>query len=83
MPKSSRAQAGAALAARQAQLQQQKAQNDAVHLQVKTQGEIELAKIKAALDAKMTVLETHLKAAIDAGKVQRRSDTKIALSTRI
>ncbi|SEO30972.1 hypothetical protein [Bradyrhizobium sp. OK095] len=71
MPKSSRAQVDAALSAHQAQLQQQKAQNDAIHLQVKTQGEIELAKIKAALDAKMTVLETHLKAAIEAGKVQR------------
>jgi len=66
-----RVQVDAALAAHQAQLQQQKAQNDAIHLQVKTQGEIELAKIKAALDAKMTVLETHLKAAIDVGKVQR------------
>jgi hypothetical protein len=54
-----------------AQLDQQQAQNDAIHLQVKTQGEIELAKIKAALDAKMTVLEAHLKAAIEAGKVQR------------
>jgi hypothetical protein len=71
LPKSSQAQVDAALAAHQAQLQQQKAQNDAIHLQVKTQGEIELAKIKAALDAKMTVLETHLKAAIEAGKVQR------------
>jgi hypothetical protein len=66
-----RAQVDAALSAHQAQLQQQKAQNDAVHLQLKTQGEIELAKIKAALDAKMTVLETHLKAAIETGKVQR------------
>ena len=64
-------QIDAALTAHQAQLQQQKAQNDAIHLQVKTQGEIELAKIKAALDAKMTVLETHLKAAIEAGKAQR------------
>jgi len=71
LPKSSRAQVDAALAAHQAQLQQQKAQNDAIHLQVKTQGEIELAKIKAALDAKMTVLETHLKAAIETGKAQR------------
>jgi len=53
------------------QLDQQRAQNDAIHLQVKTQGEIELAKIKAALDAKMTLLEAHLKAAIEAGKVQR------------
>ena len=66
-----RVQVDAALAAHQAQLQQQKAQNDAIHLQVKTQGEIELARIKAALDAKMSVLETHLKAAIEAGKVQR------------
>lgn len=66
-----RAQVDAALAAHQAQLLQQKAQNDAIHLQIKTQGEIELAKIKAALDAKMTVLETHLKAAIEAGKAQR------------
>ncbi|WP_298243754.1 hypothetical protein [uncultured Bradyrhizobium sp.] len=48
-----------------------RAQADAIHLQVKTQGEIELAKIKAALDAKMTVLETHLKAAIEMGKAQR------------
>ena len=59
------------LVAHQAQLQQQKAQADAIHLQVKTQGEIELARIKAALEAKMTVLETHLKAAIEAGKVPR------------
>ena len=61
----------AASAAQRAQLDKQRAQNDAIHLQVKTQGEIELAKIKAALDAKMTVLEAHLKAAIEAGKVQR------------
>jgi hypothetical protein len=58
-----RAQLDRAIAAHQAQLQQQKAQNDAIHLQVKTQGEIELAKIKPALDAKMTLLEAHLKAA--------------------
>jgi hypothetical protein len=56
---------------RKIQLEQQRARNDAIHIQVKTQGEIELAKIKAALDAKMTVLETHLKAAVDMGKVQR------------
>ena len=66
-----RAQVDAAIASHQAQLQQQKAQNDAIHLQVKTQGEIELAKIKAALDAKMTLLEAHLKAAIETGKAQR------------
>jgi hypothetical protein len=66
-----RAQVDAAMSAHQAQLQQQKAQNDAIHLQVKTQGEIELAKIKTALDARMTLLEAHLKAAIEAGKGQR------------
>ncbi len=63
-----KAQADAAAAAQQAQLQHQKAQNDALHLQVKTRGEIELARIKAALDARMAVLETHLKAAIGDGK---------------
>jgi hypothetical protein len=66
-----RAQVDAVISAHQAQLQQQKARNDAIHLQVKTQGEIELAKIKAALDAKMTLLEAHLKAAIETGKAQR------------
>ena len=66
-----RAQIDQAAAFHKAQLDQQQAQNAAIHLQVKTQGEIELAKIKAALDAKMTLLETHLKAAIEAGKVQR------------
>lgn len=75
MPERCWAQVDAALAAHQAQLQQQKAQNDAIHLPVKTQGEIELAKIKAAFDAKMTVLETHLKAAIEACKVQRSYPT--------
>ena len=66
-----RAQLDQAAALRKAQLDQQQAQNAAIHLQVKTQGEIELAKIKAALDAKMALLETHLKAAIEAGKAQR------------
>ncbi len=66
-----RAQLDQATAVRKAQLDQQQAQNDAIHLQVKTQGEIELAKIKAALDAKMTLLEAHLKAAIEAGKAPR------------
>ena len=36
-------------------------QNDAFHLQVKTQSEIALAKIKAELDARMAVLDAHLK----------------------
>ena len=68
-----RAQTDAAIASHQAQLLQQKAQNDAIHLQVKAQGEIELAKIRAAIGAKTTLLETHVKSAIEAGKVQRTS----------
>jgi hypothetical protein len=66
-----RVQADQLAAAHRVQIEREKAQADAIHLQVKTQGEIELAKIKATLDAKMTVLETHLKAAIEGGKVQR------------
>src|ERR1700761_5401882 len=58
-----RAQLDQAAALRKAQLEQQQAQNAAIHLQVKTQGEIELARIKATLDAKMSILETHLKTA--------------------
>lgn len=66
-----RMQADQLATAHRVQIEREKAQADAIHLQVKTQGEIELAKIKAALDAKMTVLETHLKAVIEAGKAQR------------
>jgi hypothetical protein len=66
-----RAQVDAAIASHQARLQQQKTQNDAIHLQVKTQGEIELAKIKAALDVKMTLLETHVKSAIPQADAHR------------
>jgi hypothetical protein len=40
-------------------------------LQVKTQSEIALAKIKAELDAKMAVLDAHLKAATEARKTPR------------
>ena len=42
-----RAQAEQAAAAHKAQIEQQKAQNDVIHQQVKMQAEIELAKIKA------------------------------------
>jgi hypothetical protein len=57
-----KAQSDQAIAAHQAQAQQQKAQNDTIHLQVKNQAEIELARIKAELDARMAVLDAHLKA---------------------
>jgi hypothetical protein len=66
-----RAQTDQAIAAHKAQLQQQQAQNAAIHLQVKTQSEIELAKIKADLDAKMALLDAHLKAATEARKLPR------------
>jgi len=66
-----KAQSDSAIAAHQAQAQQQKVQSDAIHLQVKTQSEIALAKIKADLDAKLSVLDAHLKAATETGKVQR------------
>ena len=42
-----RAQADQAAAAHKAQIEQQRAQTDAIHQQVKTQAEIELARIKA------------------------------------
>jgi hypothetical protein len=57
-----RAQTEQAIAAHKAQIEQQQAQNAAIHLQVKTQAEIELAKIKADLDAKLKILNAHLKA---------------------
>ena len=64
-----RAQADQA-AAHKAQIEQQKAQNDAIHQQVKMQAEIGLAKIKAELDAKMALLDAHLKAATERQKMQ-------------
>jgi hypothetical protein len=68
-----KAQADQVLTTHQAQLAQQKAQNDAIHQQVKTQTEIQLAKVKAELDAKMAVLDAHLKVATDARDLQRPS----------
>jgi hypothetical protein len=61
-----KAQTDQAIAAHQAQIAQQKAQSDAIHQQIKTQAAIELARIKAELDAKMAVLDAHLKAATEA-----------------
>ncbi len=66
-----RAQTDQAIATHQAQIEAQKAQNAAIHLQVKTQSEIALAKIKAELDARMAVLDAHLKAATEPQKVPR------------
>jgi hypothetical protein len=57
-----RAQADQTAAAHKAQLEQQRAQADTIHQQVKIQAEIQLAKIKAGLDAKIALLDAHLKA---------------------
>lgn len=63
-------QADQLAAAHKAQIELQKAQSDAVHQQLKAQAEIELAKIRADLDAKIKVLDAHLKAATGAQKMQ-------------
>ncbi len=73
-PKAAAAEAKAktdqATAAHKAQLAQQQAQNDAIHQQVKMQAEKELAQIKADLDAKLKILDAHLKAAEQQQKAQ-------------
>jgi hypothetical protein len=63
-----KARADQLAAAHRAQVEQQKAQTDSIHQQVKLQAEIELAKIKAELDTKMKVLDAHLKMASEAQK---------------
>jgi hypothetical protein len=65
-----RAQADQAAAAHKAQIERQKAQNDAIHQQVKSQAAIELAQIKAELEAKMKLLDAHLKASAETQKMQ-------------
>jgi len=65
-----RAQIDQQAAAHKAQLVQQQAQNDAIHQQVKIQAEIELAKIKAGLDARIAMLDAHLKSLTEAQKMQ-------------
>ena len=65
-----RTQIDQAAAVHKAQLAQQQAQNDAIHQQVKLQAELELAKIKAGLDAKIALLDAHLKSLTDAQKLQ-------------
>jgi hypothetical protein len=65
-----RAQIDQAMAAHKGQLAQQQAQNDAIHQQVKIQAEVELAKIKAGLDARIAMLDAHLKSLNEAQKLQ-------------
>lgn len=57
-----RLQADQLAAAHKAQMEREKAQADAIHQQVKMQAEIEIARIRAGLDAKIAVLDAHLKA---------------------
>lgn len=70
-----RLQTEQAIAAYKAELAQQQAHNDMVHQQVKMQAEIELAKIKAGLDAKIALLDAHLKS-IEAA--QKREQVRAA-----
>jgi hypothetical protein len=63
-------QADQLAAARSSQMQREKAQADAIHQQVKIQAEIELAKVKAGLDAKIAMLDAHLKALGQAQKME-------------
>jgi hypothetical protein len=58
-----RMQAEQATASSKAQIEQQRAQNDALHQQFKSQAELELTKIKAEIDARIKVLDARLKAA--------------------
>ncbi|CCE04110.1 conserved hypothetical protein [Bradyrhizobium sp. STM 3843] len=61
-----RLQTEQAISAQKAQLAQQQAHNDMIHQQIKMQAEIELAKIKAGLDAKIALLDAHLKTIAEA-----------------
>jgi hypothetical protein len=69
-----RAQVDQASAAYKAQLDQQQAQNDTIHQQIEIQAEIELAKLRAGLDARIALLETHLKTLGEAQKMQRAKE---------
>jgi hypothetical protein len=69
-----RAQVDQVSAAHKAQLDQQQAQNDTIHQQIKIQAEIELAKLRAGLDARIAPLETHLKALTEAQKMQHAKE---------
>lgn len=68
------AQINQATAAHKAQLAQQQAQNDAIHQQVKIKAEIELARIKAGLDARVALLDAQMRALSEAQKAQHKRD---------
>lgn len=60
-------------AAREGELEQAKAQTDALHQQIKVQADIEMTKVKAELDAKLAIVQAHIKA-IEAGQRERHAD---------
>lgn len=64
-------QADQAAAANKSEFEQQRAQNDAIHQQVKTHAEIELAKIKAEIETRMKLLDANLQAAAEQQKMRR------------
>ncbi len=66
-----RAQADQAAAAHKVQIEQQRAQNDAIHQQIKAQAEIAIEKVKAEIDVKMKLLDAQLKAAGEAQRTPR------------
>jgi hypothetical protein len=69
-----RAQIDQAMAVRKAQLDQQQAQNDAIHQQIKMRAEIELAKMKAGLDARIALLDAHLKSLSETQTMQHAQE---------
>jgi len=74
-------QADIAEAQARAQIEARKAQNDAIHQQVKLQAEMELARIKAEIDAKLKLLDAALKANSahrEHEHAQRREQTSLA-----
>jgi hypothetical protein len=63
------------IAFHRAQLEQAKAQVDAMHQQVRVQADIELAKVKTDLDAKLAMLDAHIKA-LSAAQSARHAEQK-------
>jgi hypothetical protein len=65
-----RLQADQLAAAHKAQAERERAQADTIHQQVKIQAEVELARTRAGLDARMALLDAHLKSLGEAQKMQ-------------
>ncbi|WP_027566649.1 hypothetical protein [Bradyrhizobium sp. URHA0013] len=69
-----RLQADQLAAVHKGQIEREKSQADAIHQQVKMQAEIEIARIRAGLDAKIAVLDAHLKALGHEQKLQHAQE---------